>query len=68
MKRLENMTIEEIEKLFGAGSLIPIGDVTSRRWQCGRCEQVVHAETPIGHPAPCACGSVLFVKLPNSLH
>jgi hypothetical protein len=62
------MTIEEIEKLFGTDAIIPMGNVTSRRWQCGRCEQVAHAERPIRHPTPCACGSVLFIKLPNSLH
>ncbi len=68
VKRLEDMTVEEVEELLGPGSVVPVDDWVSRRWQCGRCEKLVEADTPIGNPAPCACGSVVFVKLADQVH
>lgn len=68
-KRLEDMTMEEVEELLGPGSLVPQGDVwMSRRWQCGRCEKVMESNDPAEMPVRCECGAVVFVKLPDVLH
>jgi hypothetical protein len=68
-KRLEDMTLDEVEDLVGPGALVPVGDVwLSRRWQCGRCEKVMEFYEPAEMPKRCECGSVVFVKLPSVLH
>ena len=67
-KRLEDMTLDEVEALLGPGALVPVDDWLSWRWQCGRCENVVEADEPITNPAPCQCGSVIFLNLPTPLH
>lgn len=67
-KRLEDMTINEVEDLLGPGALVHVDDWVSRRWQCGRCERVIEADRPVTNPAPCACGSVIMLMLPDSLH
>jgi hypothetical protein len=67
-KRLEDMTLDEVEGVFGPGALVPVDDWVSRRWHCGRREKVYDSDMPAGNPSPCACGSVVFVKLDQPLH
>jgi hypothetical protein len=59
-KRVEEMTLDELEELLGPGALVPTDDWVSRRWQCGRCEKVIEADEPIANPAPCHAGASYF--------
>ena len=59
--RLEDMTLDEVEEMFGPGALVPVDDWLSRRWQCGRCEKVYESDMPVKNPAPCGCGSGVFL-------
>ena len=68
-KRLEDMTIAEVEELLRPGTLVAGGDDwLSRRWQCGSCERVFETDIPGANPAPCNCGSTIMLILPDAPH
>ena len=47
----------------------PAQEGTSRRWKCSQCQTIHETDTPARASAhsPCACGSIFFEKLPETL-
>ena len=61
-KRIERA---DVEATFGEPDEIVSKSerITSRRWQCSACAEIVKTDEPIPVPAPCKrCGGIAFKK------